>query len=82
MITFEQSVKFNQRWLRLAVLGACDGLGGAEYRRVRKEWEAAGCPALVSLFILHHAAMDSAGNGPLPRLFPAVGEGEAVSSEA
>lgn len=33
---------FDSTWRRLAERGACDGWGGAEYRRVKVAWELMG----------------------------------------
>jgi hypothetical protein len=48
-------VRFQETWERLAEQGKCDGFGGMEYRRVRKEWAAAGKPADVEAFIIERA---------------------------
>lgn len=55
---------FNAVWDKLAEDSACDGRGGAEYRRVRAEWVAERCPFPISAFIRLNA------NRP-PSLFPA-----------
>ena len=54
---------FDQAWARLAELGQCDGPGGAEYRRVRSEWEQAGQPPWLDQFIVVAANRPSIGPG-------------------
>jgi hypothetical protein len=50
---------FDQVHRTLADQGRCDETGGMEYRRVRREWFDAGCPADVEVFI-----SDRANAGP------------------
>lgn len=38
----EPSKAFDVAWRKLEVLGTCDGFGGAEYQRVRREYAAVG----------------------------------------
>lgn len=45
---------FNRDWEVLESEGACDGLGGCEYRRVFSQWCAAGRPIAIP-FIRTHA---------------------------
>lgn len=46
---------FDALWERLAAEGGCDGRGGMEYRRVRREWEEAGRPEPILPFIRRRA---------------------------
>lgn len=46
----------------LAVLGFCDGTGGAEYRRVKREWIACGRPSEIRAFIRIRANTNSFAN--------------------
>lgn len=43
--------RFRRAYARLAIVGRCDSPGGMEYRRVRREWFAAGRPEPVEAFI-------------------------------
>lgn len=47
--------EFDRVWHQLALLGGCDGLGGAEYHRVQQEWVNAGRPSALYRFILDAA---------------------------
>lgn len=47
-------------WRRLACEGACDGVGGSQYLRVRDEWENAGRPADIDSFIRRRAGVNTA----------------------
>lgn len=42
---------FDKAWCHLADLGACDGMGGAEYVRLKAEWEAVGYMLAAAVFI-------------------------------
>lgn len=54
---------FDRAYARLAEKGTCDGAGGAEYTRVRREWEAMGRPAGVEHFIAVRANVPARGEG-------------------
>lgn len=43
--------RFMEAWYRLSLRGWCDGLGGMEYRRVRRAYKQAGRPKKVCQFI-------------------------------
>lgn len=47
----DDAAHFDEIWEQLSVTGSCDGLGGAEYHRVRAEWFDRG----AELFIRHRA---------------------------
>lgn len=68
-----EDAAFNAMWLRLAEGSHCDALGGAEYRRVRKEWIEAGFPTPISGFIL------SAANRPASAELVKVSERQAAA---
>jgi hypothetical protein len=55
---------FWQAWKRLERWGRCDGWGGAECRRVYREWLAAGKPFPAAAFIAVAANL-----GPVNRPF-------------
>lgn len=62
---------FEQAWKRLARFGRCDGLGGAEYRRVLREWIEAGWPRRIENFIMLRArlaAPPAEGEPPFPSM--------------
>ncbi len=46
---------FDDWWITLAEQGMCDGFGGAEYERVRREWADAGFPSPIPFFIERQA---------------------------
>jgi hypothetical protein len=46
---------FDHVWERLAEEGACDALGGAEYRRVYREWTQRRYPRPIAPFIRQRA---------------------------
>jgi hypothetical protein len=46
---------FDRIWFALSERGACDAMGGMEYRRVHAEWVAAGQPVQVVDFIVRRA---------------------------
>lgn len=48
-------LRFPGVWEAMAEDGHCDGLGGAEYRRVYQEYKEAGAPPFMTTFILDHA---------------------------
>lgn len=56
--------RFESTWVKLSRQGWCDARQGAEYRRVRAEWIAAGRPPQITLFIVQRANLDSSGRGP------------------
>lgn len=56
---------FERAWQKLATEGLCDDHGGAEYRRVRDEFIAAGQPADAEAFIREHANANSDGYRPI-----------------
>lgn len=68
-----EDAAFNAMWRRLAEGSHCDALGGAEYRRVRKEWIEAGFPTPISGFIL------SAANRPASAELVKVSERQAAA---
>jgi len=57
----EAEQRFYAAWKRCARLSQCDAWGGAECRRVYREWIAAGRPALVVSFIRRRANVGSEG---------------------
>jgi hypothetical protein len=54
-MSFEPYFLFLAVWKRLARKGACDDAGGAEFRRVFREWIGAGHPLPVAHFIRNRA---------------------------
>jgi hypothetical protein len=55
---------FRLAYERLATSGRCDCYGGAESRRVWRDWEAAGYPQPVEHFIVARANIGPDGDGP------------------
>lgn len=47
--------RFRQAWRAAEADGSCDGIGGAEYRRVLREWMQAECGPDPFDFILRRA---------------------------
>lgn len=62
-----KDLTFRAVWRYLADSGLCDGIDGAEYRRVASAWNSAGRPSDVEVFIR------SVANAPAP---PAVQAGD------
>jgi hypothetical protein len=54
-MTTKQKAVFRRAYRKLARVGRCDGYGGMECRRVRREWLSAGAPADVETFIADRA---------------------------
>lgn len=57
---------FDSAWADCENEGCCDGMGGAEYRRVRREWYRAGRPVGIACFIAARSniACDDRSAGP------------------
>ena len=52
----EDDIKaFNACWVKTEKTGGCDGFGGMEYERVKREWDAAGKPENIAEFIIERA---------------------------
>lgn len=58
---------FAGAWFRMSGLGACDDIGGAEFQRVRQEWEDAGMPRPIDQYIYRRANINADGIEPPPR---------------
>lgn len=65
--TVDRRRYFRRVWDMLANEGSCDGAGGSEYQRVRREWFAAGCPFPAWNFIRDRANMGADGLCPSDR---------------
>jgi len=59
---------FDEVWAIMEQMGRCDGIGGAEYRRVKAFWRMAGMPGPVAAFIGQHANELPDDNGPFMRI--------------
>lgn len=57
MTFHEDAQRFVDAWHECEARGQCDGLGGAEFTRVCREWFAAGAPPDVHEFIRRRANM-------------------------
>lgn len=44
-------VRFDSIWISLSKEGKCDGIGGMEYLRVKREWISEGYPSDIPTFI-------------------------------
>jgi len=51
MIPHRELLGFYRAWRRLEHAGACDGAGGAEYKRIQNSWAMIGGPKPIRVYI-------------------------------